>query len=178
MRSARPAWRRSPSLRRHRGLQRRKQGDDPVRAILRAPVDLLWFGGIGTYVRGHDETDAEVGDRANDAVRTRPPVVQNVTISDVTASNVTLNGVTASCFQAIVAQGPVAFDYNGTPPTPSVQPISGVTISNCDFGTPVASGTATVTSPGPIYAFNVNAMTLANVTIAGQAVDATITDKR
>ncbi|MGN6103422.1 MAG: NAD-glutamate dehydrogenase domain-containing protein, partial [Devosia sp.] len=40
-----------------------------IRAILRAPVDLLWFGGIGTYVRGHDETDAEVGDRANDAVR-------------------------------------------------------------------------------------------------------------
>ncbi|CAG9211508.1 hypothetical protein BVI1335_220107 [Burkholderia vietnamiensis] len=73
----------------------------------------------------------------------------------------------ASCFQAIVAQGPVAFDYNGAPPTPAVQPISGVTISNCDFGTPVASGAATVTSPGPIYAFNVSAMTLANVTIGG-----------
>ena len=40
-----------------------------VRAILRAPVDLLWNGGIGTYVRAADETDAEVGDRANDAVR-------------------------------------------------------------------------------------------------------------
>ncbi|HEP6426046.1 TPA: endopolygalacturonase [Burkholderia cenocepacia] len=115
---------------------------------------------------------------ANDAVRTRAPVVQNVTISDVKASNVTLNGVTASCFQAIVAQGPVAFDYNGTPPTPAVQPISGVTISNCDFGTPVASGTPTVTSPGPIYAFNVSAMTLANVTIAGQIFNTTITDKR
>lgn len=38
-------------------------------AILRAPVDLLWFGGIGTYVRGSNETDAEVGDRANDAIR-------------------------------------------------------------------------------------------------------------
>lgn len=38
-------------------------------AILRAPVDLLWFGGIGTYVRGSHETDAEVGDRANDAIR-------------------------------------------------------------------------------------------------------------
>ncbi|KVS31825.1 hypothetical protein WK34_00490 [Burkholderia vietnamiensis] len=94
------------------------------------------------------------------------------------ASNVTLNGVSASCFQAIVAQGPVAFDYNGAPPTPAVQPISGVTISNCDFGTPVASGVATVTSPGPIYAFNVSAMTLANVTIAGQVVDTSITDRR
>ncbi len=84
----------------------------------------------------------------------------------------------ASCFQAIVAQGPVAFDYNGAPPTLAVQPISGVTISNCDFGTPVASGVATVTSPGPIYAFNVSAMTLANVTIAGQVVDTLITDRR
>ncbi|MGY1726958.1 NAD-glutamate dehydrogenase domain-containing protein [Geodermatophilus sp. SYSU D01062] len=40
-----------------------------VRAVLRAPVDLLWNGGIGTYVRAADETDAQVGDRANDAVR-------------------------------------------------------------------------------------------------------------
>jgi glutamate dehydrogenase len=33
------------------------------------PVDLLWFGGIGTYVRGPTETDADVGDRANDPIR-------------------------------------------------------------------------------------------------------------
>ncbi|MER9843107.1 NAD-glutamate dehydrogenase [Mesorhizobium australicum] len=38
-------------------------------AILRAPVDLLWFGGIGTYLRASTETNAEVGDRANDAIR-------------------------------------------------------------------------------------------------------------
>ena len=38
-------------------------------AILKAPVDLLWFGGIGTYIRGQSETDAEVGDRANDPIR-------------------------------------------------------------------------------------------------------------
>ncbi|HVX92180.1 MAG TPA: NAD-glutamate dehydrogenase [Xanthobacteraceae bacterium] len=38
-------------------------------AILRLPVDLLWFGGIGTYVRASDETDDAVGDRANDAIR-------------------------------------------------------------------------------------------------------------
>ncbi|MDA4631027.1 NAD-glutamate dehydrogenase, partial [Escherichia coli] len=38
-------------------------------AILKAPVDLLWFGGIGTYIRSSFETDAEVGDRANDAIR-------------------------------------------------------------------------------------------------------------
>ena len=40
-----------------------------IRAILRAPVDLLWFGGIGTYVKAMNETNQEVGDRANDAIR-------------------------------------------------------------------------------------------------------------
>jgi glutamate dehydrogenase len=40
-----------------------------IRAILKAPVDLLFFGGIGTYVRAADESDEAVGDRTNDAVR-------------------------------------------------------------------------------------------------------------
>ncbi|WP_332065176.1 NAD-glutamate dehydrogenase [Bartonella sp. CB189] len=40
-----------------------------ISAILQAPVDLLWFGGIGTYIRATTETDSQVGDRANDALR-------------------------------------------------------------------------------------------------------------
>ncbi len=40
-----------------------------IRAMLGADVDLLFFGGIGTYVRSSDESDAQVGDRTNDAVR-------------------------------------------------------------------------------------------------------------
>ncbi|HLL26398.1 MAG TPA: NAD-glutamate dehydrogenase [Xanthobacteraceae bacterium] len=40
-----------------------------MHAILKAPVDLLWFGGIGTYVRASSEADDKVGDRANDAIR-------------------------------------------------------------------------------------------------------------
>jgi len=40
-----------------------------ISAILRAPVDLLWFGGIGTYIRGTLESDMQVGDHANDAIR-------------------------------------------------------------------------------------------------------------
>ncbi len=40
-----------------------------MQAILKAPVDLLWFGGIGTYIRSSSETDADAGDRANDAIR-------------------------------------------------------------------------------------------------------------
>ncbi len=42
---------------------------DLVKAILTAPVDLIWNGGIGTYVKARDETHEEVGDRGNDAVR-------------------------------------------------------------------------------------------------------------
>ncbi|MFE4373538.1 NAD-glutamate dehydrogenase [Streptomyces sp. NPDC056835] len=40
-----------------------------MKAILQAPVDLLWNGGIGTYVKASTETDADVGDKANDAIR-------------------------------------------------------------------------------------------------------------
>jgi len=40
-----------------------------IRAILKAPVDLLWNGGIGTYVKSRHETNLMVGDRTNDAVR-------------------------------------------------------------------------------------------------------------
>ncbi len=40
-----------------------------MKAILKAPVDLLFFGGIGTYIRSSQESDADVGDRANDAIR-------------------------------------------------------------------------------------------------------------
>ena len=42
---------------------------DLIRAILRAPVDLLWNGGIGTRVKASDETDADAAARASDAIR-------------------------------------------------------------------------------------------------------------
>ncbi|WP_040834040.1 NAD-glutamate dehydrogenase domain-containing protein, partial [Nocardia brevicatena] len=40
-----------------------------IRAILLAPVQLLWNGGIGTYIKASTESNAEVGDKSNDAVR-------------------------------------------------------------------------------------------------------------
>jgi glutamate dehydrogenase len=43
--------------------------DQLISAILAAPVDLLWNGGIGTYVKASNQTHADAGDRANDAVR-------------------------------------------------------------------------------------------------------------
>jgi glutamate dehydrogenase len=42
---------------------------DLMRAILTAPVDLLYFGGIGTYVKASSESQADAGDRATDAIR-------------------------------------------------------------------------------------------------------------
>ncbi|HET7320999.1 MAG TPA: NAD-glutamate dehydrogenase domain-containing protein, partial [Longimicrobiaceae bacterium] len=44
-------------------------GEGLVRAVLTAPVELLWNGGIGTYVKDAEQTNAEVGDSANDPVR-------------------------------------------------------------------------------------------------------------
>src|SRR5262249_33844834 len=40
-----------------------------IQAVLRAPVDLLYNGGIGTYVKASEETHAAVGDKTNDALR-------------------------------------------------------------------------------------------------------------
>ncbi|MGY2047700.1 NAD-glutamate dehydrogenase [Methylobacterium sp. JK268] len=60
----------SPQIRARLGFDRPEATPAEVmQAILRAPVDLLWFGGIGTYVRASSEGDDEAGDRANDAIR-------------------------------------------------------------------------------------------------------------
>ncbi|WGL53488.1 NAD-glutamate dehydrogenase [Nocardioides sp. BP30] len=62
----------SPEVRAALGLGEHVRSLTPaelVSAILRAPVDLLWNGGIGTYVKGSDEPHAAAGDKANDAVR-------------------------------------------------------------------------------------------------------------
>ena len=40
-----------------------------ISAILKAPVDLIYNGGIGTYVKASTETNAQVSDKANDALR-------------------------------------------------------------------------------------------------------------
>jgi len=44
-------------------------GESLIRAILTAPVDLVWNGGIGTYIKAASETHLEVGDPSNDSVR-------------------------------------------------------------------------------------------------------------
>ena len=43
--------------------------DELIRCILKSTADLLWFGGIGTYVKASNEINTEVGDKSNDALR-------------------------------------------------------------------------------------------------------------
>jgi glutamate dehydrogenase len=60
----------SPEVRRLLGSEATSaSGEEVVRRILTAPVDLLYSGGIGTYVKASGESHAEVGDRMNDRVR-------------------------------------------------------------------------------------------------------------
>jgi len=59
-------------VRRALGLAEGVTSLDPtalIHAALQAPVDLLWNGGIGTYVKAETETNADVGDKANDGLR-------------------------------------------------------------------------------------------------------------
>jgi glutamate dehydrogenase len=43
--------------------------NDLLRALLKAPIDMIWNGGIGTYIKAEEENNVDVGDRANDYIR-------------------------------------------------------------------------------------------------------------
>ncbi len=53
-----------------------------IRAVLKLDTDLLFFGGIGTYIRAEDESDTEAGDRANDPIRIRGKDVRATVIGE------------------------------------------------------------------------------------------------
>jgi glutamate dehydrogenase len=60
----------SPEVRSILGLNKEALiPSDLIRAILKAPADLLWNGGIGTFVKASSETHSEIGDRSNDLLR-------------------------------------------------------------------------------------------------------------
>ncbi|GHA34404.1 NAD-glutamate dehydrogenase [Devosia pacifica] len=61
-------------------------------AILSLNVDLLWFGGIGTYVRARSESNADVGDRANDAIRVSADKVRALVIGEGANLGITQRG--------------------------------------------------------------------------------------
>ena len=74
--------------------------DTLISAILRSPVDLLWFGGIGTYVKGATENNIEVGDHANDALRINGTEIRARVVGE---------GANLGCTQA----GRIEFALNG-----------------------------------------------------------------
>ena len=62
----------TPQIRRLLGFEDGQDSATPnelMKAILRSHSDLLWFGGIGTYIKSSRESNSQVGDRANDAIR-------------------------------------------------------------------------------------------------------------
>ncbi len=60
-----------------------------ISAILKAPVDLLWFGGIGTYIKASFQTHAQVGDPANDSLRVNAAAVRATAIGE--GANLAIN---------------------------------------------------------------------------------------
>ncbi len=65
---------------------------DLISAILRAPVDLIWNGGIGTYIKASTESHAEVGDRANDDLRINGDEVRALVVAEGGNLGVTQRG--------------------------------------------------------------------------------------
>ena len=53
-----------------------------INALLKAKTDLLWFGGIGTYIKAASQSNLEVGDRANDAVRVNGGEIQALVVGE------------------------------------------------------------------------------------------------
>ncbi|MTJ80618.1 MAG: glycoside hydrolase family 28 protein [Telmatospirillum sp.] len=102
---------------------------------------------------------------ASDNVRIRPPVISNINISNVTANPVP--GTSTSCYQAIIVQGPVGGDYNGLTSAPPVFPVAGVTVTNCNFGTPVNTA-------NPVYLYNIQSSSLSNVVIGARTYNQTL----
>jgi len=72
-------------------------GPDLVRAILGLDVDLLWFGGIGTYVKHSNESHGEVGDKVNDNVRINASELRTKVIGEGANLAITQRGRTEYC---------------------------------------------------------------------------------
>jgi hypothetical protein len=109
------------------------------------------------------DCDYAAGD---DAVRTRPPAVSDVHVSNLRASNVKLADGEYSCYQALLILGPVAAHFNGPAGTP-ILPVSNVTVSDSDFGTVRNAGQ-------PVYLHNVRGLVLKNVKINGKTINQTL----
>jgi glutamate dehydrogenase len=103
--------------------------DQVITAILRAEVDLLWFGGIGTYVKASDETSLDVGDKANDAIR-------------ITGSAVRAKVVGEGANLAVTQRGRVEYALRGGRiNTDAIDNSAGVNSSDLEVNIKIALGT-------------------------------------
>ncbi len=114
--------------------------------MLAAPVDLLWFGGIGTFVKAPDESHAQVGDRANDAVR-------------IDGDKVRARVVGEGANLAVTQRGRVAYALaGGRIDTDAIDNSAGVDLSDHEvnikilLGHAIASGGLTAAERGPLLA--------------------------
>ncbi|MDP1732621.1 MAG: NAD-glutamate dehydrogenase, partial [Devosia sp.] len=103
--------------------------NEVISAILKAEVDLLWFGGVGTCVRASDETDAEVGDRASDAIR-------------VTGKQIRARVVGEGANLAVTQRGRIEYALDGGRiNTDAIDNSAGVNSSDLEVNIKIALGT-------------------------------------
>ena len=127
----------------------------------RAPDPATPFKGLATGGGAIVTIDCNYA-AADDSVRTRPPSVSDVHISNLTAGNVKMADGSYSCYQAVVILGPVAASYNG-PEGARIVPVTDVSITDCDFGT-VRNAAV------PVFLHNARDVVLKNVKINGKTV--------
>ena len=83
----------SPEIKAQFGLEKSEvTPNELMTAILRADADLLWFGGIGTYIKAETESHADAADRANDAIRINADEVRVKVIGEGANLGVTQHG--------------------------------------------------------------------------------------
>ena len=91
----------TPEIKRLTGLSgSRITPNELISALLSAEVDLIWNGGIGTYIKAADETHADVGDKSNDGLRVDAPQIRAKVIGE--GGNL---GLTQRARMALAAQG-------------------------------------------------------------------------
>jgi glutamate dehydrogenase len=91
----------SPEAQALLGIPEHVTPNDLIRAILKARVDLIFFGGIGNYIRATDESDEAAGDRTNDGVRVTAKALRCKVIGEGANLAVTQRGRIEAAFAGI-----------------------------------------------------------------------------
>ena len=111
-----------------------------ISAILRAPADLLWFGGIGTYVKAAAENNATVGDPANDAVRVDAEALRVRVVGE--GANLGITQAARIAFSLAGAIGPDGKPTGGRINTDFIDNSAGVDCSDNEVNIKIALASA------------------------------------